>query len=123
MSLFSDEISAAYGEVGSVMSSIGTDDPATVQQFTWNGTPYDAVSIVEIKGELFGAGGATFDNHLTITARASVFTGDQPEPLQKVVFNSHDYRIQTIESSPDGTGLTIRCNDANRGAGIIPREM
>src|SRR5689334_76511 len=122
MSGLSNEISAAYAEIGSIMTMLDPNDPATVQQFTWNGTPYDAVSIVEIQGELFGGGGETLDYHLTIAVRTSVFTGDKPKPKQLVEFNGHEYRIQTVETSPDGSGLALRCNDAHRGAGIVPRE-
>ncbi len=128
MALLTDEIARAYAEIDRVIASTDPDNPAVHANFlfTWKSTEYQALSIVEVKGNLFGAGGFTPDGGLTVSVRLDAF-GDAdapvPEPEQFITYKSHRYRIDITKPTPDGSGLMIICNDPNRGAGIVEREM
>lgn len=124
MSLLSDEISRAFAEVGRTTAPTDPSEPSSqTYVFTWKGTEYAALAAVETKGRLFGAGGFTEDNGLTLTVELSVFTGDVPQPDQFVTYKGHRYRIDMTKPSPDGTGIVFICNDPDRGTGIVEREM
>ncbi len=124
MSLFSDEIGFVFSEFESVTASISGEDPTQQYKFTWSGTEYDAISVIEEQGNLFGPGGFTADGHLTVTARASIFTGDAvPEAEQFIFYKGKKFRIDIVKPSPDGSGLVFVCNDPDRGTGIVMREM
>jgi len=124
-SLLSNELIFAYSEIGSITASLNISDPPSAQyKFTWNSTEYDAIAAIEILGEIFGAGGFTEDNNLTLTVQLSVFGGGAtPTPHQFITYKGNQYRITQIKPSPDGTGIVIGCNDPDRGTGIVPREM
>jgi hypothetical protein len=122
MSQLSFEIARAFDSVASVSASLGVRDPSSAPVFTWKNQQYNAISAIQGEAEIFGAGGLTPDFHLTLTVKFSVFTGETPHPKQSLTYNSRAYKIQIVDSTPDGSGIIIKCNDPNRGAGIIERE-
>lgn len=91
--------------------------------FTWKGLDYACTPSKCIKGKLFGAGGFTPDNSLTLTARAADLPTPGPQPDQFLTYNGDRYRIDLVSTSADLASVSLICNDPNRGAGVVEREM
>lgn len=122
MSLLSAELNRLYAEIARVTVATGTTDPSTSPVFTWNNTEYKALAILQTDGNLFGAGGLTADNNLTITVDLSVFSSDIPQAEDMLTYSEREYRIKTIEKSPTVSSMIMKCIDPNRGTGIVERE-
>ena len=123
MSILFDEISRAFEEITRVTVSITGNDPASIPTFLWKNQTYKAISAIQGEAEIFGAGGLAPDFHLTLTVQLSVFDVDTPHPKQFLVYNNRQYKIQTVDTTPDQSGIIIKCNDPSRGSGILEREM
>ncbi len=122
MSLLTNEVTRTLADIARLTASLSPTDPSTVPIFTWKNTDYQAVSAVEIDQELFGVGGFTPDDALTITAHTDVFSGgDLPKPHQLLTYKGNLFRINVVKPSPDGSAIVFVCNDPDRGAGGIER--
>lgn len=133
MSLLSDEIIRALRDIRYVSAIFGAlqnqveGGGAPAQTFNWKGTDYPFISAVPIASKLFGAGGFTADFSLTLTVARSDLPQDGPipQPDQFILYNPDNrrYRIDVVKPDHTGTSLILLCNDPNRGAGVIEREM
>jgi hypothetical protein len=108
----------------SAVQSLMTDNEggtSTSPTFTWKGQDYACTPSRSAKGKLFGAGGFTIDNNLVLSVQASILPDPGPQPDQFLTYLGDKYRIDLVTTQQ---GLVIlTCNDPNRGAGIVEREM
>lgn len=119
MSLLADEISILFEE----LQFITSDENGVPVVFTWNSQEYPATRSKIIKRSLFGAGGFTPDNDLSLTVNIVDLGIAMPKPMEMIMFQGEQWRIDSVETSADGAVVTLRCNDPNRAAGVVEREM
>lgn len=121
-SSLSYELERALGAIRSILTdrSSGTDVQPT---FTWNSADYVCTPGALRKGTLFGAGGFTPEWNLTIAVQASLLPTPGPKANQFITYQTEQYRIALVTTSPDGSTVELICLSPDRGAGIREREV
>ncbi len=125
MSLIGSEIDRAFTELQRFNSAVSEDDVGVLPTFIWltNGNTYNCSRGPNVKGKLWGSGGLTADNNLTVYVRVLDLGGSEIEPDQFIRFEGDKYRIDTVSKSSDGAMLTLVCNDPNRAAGTVEQAF
>lgn len=90
-------------------------------EFTWKGAIYPCTPSKVVRGKLFGAGGLTPEANIILSVQESILPVPGPSPDQFITYAGSKYRIDTV-TTQQGSVL-LACNDPNRGAGIVEREM
>ena len=96
---------------------------APLPVFTWKGAEYPCTPQKSVKGKLFGAGGFTLDASCVLVVRMADLPDPGPQPDQFITYLGDKLRIDTVSTDATGASVTLTCNDPNRGAGIVEREM
>jgi len=123
MPLLGNDLDRMLAELQRLNSAVSEDDAGVLPTFIWDGTEYNCTRGANTKGNLWGAGGLTVDNNLTIFVRVLDLPTTLPQPEQFITFEGDKYRIDTVSKSPDGAMLTLVCNDPNRAAGTVEQAF
>lgn len=83
--------------------------------FTWNNTEFPAVVGTRTEGKNLGAGGFGLEAGIQIVVRQELFTGALPTSKELLTVASRQYRIDSVDHSPDNALLVINCVDDTRG--------
>jgi len=123
MPILGNDMDRVLAELQRMNSAVSEDDVGVLPTFIWDGAEYNCTRGPNTKGNLWGAGGFTGDNNLTIYVRVLDLPPTLPQPDQFITFEGEEYRIDTVSKSSDGAMLTIVCNDPDRAAGTVKRAM
>jgi hypothetical protein len=89
---------AIADEIADGLTELETDFPAT---FVWNSSSYKAIVSGETRAVDANEFGLVNDDELTLIVQLAQFgVGTKPSQRNKIVFNSRNYRIESIDKAP-----------------------
>ena len=98
---------AIASEIADGLTEIETDFPAP---FIWNSTTYKCIAGGESRAVSPGDFGLEQMDSLTLIVQLAQFgSGSKPEERNKIIFNSRNYRIETIDKAPQDAFVVYRC--------------
>ena len=98
---------AIADEIADGLTEMEADFPAT---FVWNSTSYKAVVSGETRAVDAGEFGLVNDDELTLVVQLAQFgSGSKPSQRDKIVFNSRNYRIESIDKAPANGFSVYHC--------------
>ena len=98
---------AANDEIADGLAELEAEFPAT---FVWNSATYTAVVSGETRSTNLGEFGMENDDELALIVRLGQFgTGSRPSQRELIIFNSRNYRIESIDKAPANAFVIYRC--------------
>ncbi len=78
--------------------------------FVWNSTSYKCIAGAESRAVSAGEFGLENVDSLTLIVQLAQFgSGSRPAERNLIVFNSRNYRIETIDKAPQDAFVVYRC--------------